>query len=152
MGDIPIGWWLPFPTKSDKAVKHCHFLLSVLVHKNNPDIVSDPIDAPAGITRETMRKRGSEERADAIASSALAQGSTRGKLEESMMSTKATLMKQHIVFQETEGIEKQLSLMERFKLSYVNTSTDAAGGEHEYDKVVRDMLDDLPFMKNRKQG
>ena len=99
-----------------------------------------------------MRKRGSEERADAIASSALAQGSTRGKLEESMMSTKATLMKQHIVFQETEGIEKQLSLMERFKSSYVKTSTDAAGGEHEYDKAVRDMLDDLPFMKKRKQG
>ena len=89
---------------------------------------------------------------DAIASSALAQGSTRGKLEESIMSTKATLMKQHIVFQETEGIKKQLSLMERFKLSYVNTSTDAAGGEHEYDKAVRDMLDDLPFMKKRKQG
>ena len=64
----------------------------MLVHKNNPDIASDPIDAPAGITRETMRKRTSEERVDAIASSALAQGSTRGKLEESMMSTKATLI------------------------------------------------------------
>jgi hypothetical protein len=38
---------------------------------------------------------------DAIASSALAQGSTRGKLEESMLSTKATLMKQNIVLQET---------------------------------------------------
>jgi hypothetical protein len=69
-----------------------------------------------------------------------------------MMSTKATLMKQHIVFQETEGIEKQLSLMERCKSSDVNTSTDAAGGEHEYDKAVRDMLDDLPFMKKHKQG
>ncbi len=73
---------------------------------------------------------------DTIASSALAQGSTRGKLEESMLSTKATLMKQNIVLQETQGIEKQLSLMERFKLSYVNTSTDAAGGEHKYDKAV----------------
>ena len=42
--------------------------------------------------------------------------------------------------------------MERFKLSYVNTSMDAAGGEHEYDMVVQEMLDDLPFMKKRKQG
>ena len=67
-----------------------------------------------------------------------------------MLSTKATLMKQNIVLQETEGIEKQLSLMERFKSSYVNTSTDATGGKHEYDKVVREMLDDLPFMKKRK--
>jgi hypothetical protein len=98
--------------------------------------MSDPIDAPAGFTRETMRKRASEERVEAIASSALAQGSTRGKLEESMLSTKAMLMKQNIVLQETEGIEKQLSLMERFKLSYVNTSTDTAGGEHEYDMAI----------------
>ena len=35
--------------------------------------------------------------------------------------------------------------MERFKSSFVNTSTD--GGEAEYDKAVRHMLDDLPFMK-----
>ena len=149
---MPTGWWLSPPAKSDKAVKQCHFLLAVLVHKNNPDIVSDPIDARAGSTRETMRKKASEDRVDAIASSALAQGSTRGKLEESMLSTKATLMKQNIVLQETEGIEKQLSLMERFKSSYVNTSTDNAGGEHEYDMAIRDMLDDLPFMKKRKQG
>jgi len=149
---MPVGWWLAPPTKSDKAAKQSQFLLAVLVHKNYPDIVSDPIDAPTGVTRETMRKRALEERVDVIASGALAQGSTRGKLEESMLSTKATLMKQNIVLQETEGIEKQLSLMERFKSSYVNTSTDAAGGEHEYDTAVREMLDDLPFMKKRKQG
>jgi hypothetical protein len=42
--------------------------------------------------------------------------------------------------------------MERFKLSYVNTSTDTAGGEHEYDMAIWEMLDDLPFVKKRKQG
>lgn len=67
-----------------------------------------------------------------------------------MMSTKATLMKKNIELQETEGIEKQLNLMERFKSSFVNTSQD--GGEREYDKAVRDMLDELPFMKKRKAG
>ena len=149
---MPSGWWLAPPTKTDKASKQSHFLLAVLVHKNNPDIVSDPIDAPTGITRDTMRKAASVDRIQSVAASALAQGSTRGKLEESMMSTKAILVKQNIVLQETEGIEKQLSLMERFKSSYVNTSTDAAGGEHEYDMAVREMLDDLPFMKKRKQG
>ena len=114
--------------------------------------MSNPIDAPAETTRDTMRKAASDERMQSIASLALAQGSTRGKLEESMLSTKAILMKQNIVLQETEGIEKQLTLMEMFKSSYVNTSTDAAGGEHEYDMAVREMLDDLPFMKKRKQG
>jgi hypothetical protein len=53
----------------------------------------------------------SDERIQGIAASALAQGSTRGKLEESMLLTKAILMKQNIVLQETEGIEKQLTLM-----------------------------------------
>jgi len=149
---MPVGWWLAPPTKSDKAAKQSQFLLAVFVHKNNPDIVSDPIDAPTGVTRETMRKRALEERVDVIASGALAQGSTRGKLEESMLSTKATLMKQNIVLQETEGIEKQLSLMERFKSSYVNISTDAAGGEHEHDTVVREMLYDLPFMKKSRSN
>ena len=104
----PVAQGMVVHTKTDKAIKQSQFLLTVLVHKNNPDIVSDPIDAPAEFTRETMQKRALEERVEAIASSALAQGSTHGKLEESMLSTKATLMKQNIVLQEMEGIEKQL--------------------------------------------
>ena len=67
-----------------------------------------------------------------------------------MMLTKATLMKKNIELQETEVIQKQLNLMERFKSSFVNTSQD--GGEQEYHKAVRDMLDELPFMKKRKAG
>jgi hypothetical protein len=101
---MPIGWWLAPCLKTDKTIQQSQFLLAVLVHKNNPDIVSDPIDAPAGITRDTMRKTALDERVEAIASSELAQGSTRGKLEESMLSTKATLMKQNIVLQETGGL------------------------------------------------
>ncbi len=56
--------------------------------------------------------------------------------------------KQTIELHETEGIEKQLNLMERFKSSFVNTSLE--GGEQEYDRAVREMLNDLPFMKKRK--
>jgi hypothetical protein len=73
---MPIGWWLAPPTKTDKSVKQSHFLLAVLVHKNNPDIVSNSIDAPAGITHDTMWKAASDEKVQAIASFALAQGST----------------------------------------------------------------------------
>jgi hypothetical protein len=123
-------------------------MLAVLVHKNNADIVSDPLDAAAGATRETGRKQAAEERTTEKAIAQTAQGSIRGKLEESMMSTKATLMKQTIELHETEGIEKQLNLMERFKSSFVNTSLE--GGEQEYDRAVREMLNDLPFMKKRK--
>lgn len=114
------------------------------MHKNNPDIVSDPLDAPAGDTRENARKKESAERAVDIASGPTAQGSTRGKIEETMMVTKAALMKKNVELQEMEGIEKQLSLMDRFKSSFVNTS---ATGQEEYDKAVREMLEEMPLMK-----
>ena len=121
------------------------------MHKNNAVIVSDPLDAAAGATRETGRKKAAEERTTERAIAQTAQGSIHGKLdEESMMSTKATLMKQNIELQETEGIEKQLNLLERFKPSFVNTSRE--GGEQEYNRAVRDMLNELPFMKKRKTG
>lgn len=150
-GDIPNGWWLLPPSKADKAPKQSHYLLVVLVHKNNAVIVSDPLDAAAGATRETGRKKAAEERTTERAIAQTAQGSIHGKLdEESMMSTKATLMKQNIELQETEGIEKQLNLLERFKPSFVNTSRE--GGEQEYNRAVRDMLNELPFMKKRKTG
>jgi hypothetical protein len=38
--------------------------------------------------------------------------------------------------------------MERFKSSFVKTSRD--GGEEEYDRTIRDMLDNLPFNKKHK--
>ena len=122
-GDIPNGWWLLPPSKADKVPKQSHYLLAVLVHKNNADIVSDPIDAAAGASRETGRKKAAEERTTEIALA------LSGKREESMMLTKAKLMKQNIELQETEGIEKQLNLLERFKPSFVNTSSEE--GEQE---------------------
>ena len=146
--DIPTGWWLLPGTKNDQVPKQRHYLLAAFVHKNNPDIVSNPLDAPSEATRDVVRKKSAEERLATILSAQSAQGSIRGKLEESMLSTKATLMQKNIKLQQTEGIEKQLNLMERFKSSFVNTSRDE--GEEEYDKAVRDMLDDLPFMKKRK--
>jgi hypothetical protein len=146
--DIPNGWWLLPPSKADKAPKQSHYMLAVLVHKNNADIVSDPLDAAAGATRTTGRKQAAEERMTEKLIAQSAQGSIRGKLEETMMSKKTTLMEQTIEMQKTDGIEKQLNLLERFKPSFVNTSH--GGGEEEYDRAVRDMLNELPFMKKRK--
>jgi hypothetical protein len=37
-----------------------------------------------------------------------------------MLRTKAKLMEQNIDLQETEGIEKQLNLLDKFKSSFVN--------------------------------
>jgi hypothetical protein len=45
---MPTGWWLLPPTKMDKVPKQSHYLLAAFVHKNNPNIVLDPLHAGAG--------------------------------------------------------------------------------------------------------
>ncbi len=65
-------------------------------------------------------------------------------------SSKAIILQNNIDLQQMQGIEKQLNLMERFKSSFVNIST--KGGEEGYDQAVKDMLDDIPFMKKHNGG
>ncbi len=97
------------PTKADKAVKQSQYVLAVLVNKNNSNIVSDPLDAPTGITCENIRKK-------------------------QQMNAWMPL------------------LMERFKSSFVNASTDAGGGGQEYNKVVRDILECLTALCSISTG
>ena len=70
--------------------------------------------------------------------------SKRAELEESMMDTKAKLMKSNIDIQETECIEKQLALLEKYKGSAFDNE------EEEYDSAVKDLINELPLMKKRK--
>ena len=93
-----------------------------------------------------------KDRGKEIIAAKVASVTVRGELDELMMRTKATLMEQNIELQETEGIEKQLNLMDKFKASFVNVygEVDATSGEREYDMAVFDLLHELPFMKKRK--
>ncbi len=45
---IPDAWWL--------EGESCKWMLSVLVHKDNPDVCSDPTAVAAGTTRALARK------------------------------------------------------------------------------------------------
>lgn len=116
---MPPEWWLYPPTKADKAPERSHYLLAALVHKNNPDVVSNPVDAPAGATSVTIRKKTAEEQSASIVAAQSAQGLARGKMEESMMSVKTIILQKNVELQQMEGIKKQLNLLERFKLSFV---------------------------------
>ncbi len=120
-----------------------------MVHKNNPDVIEDPTLEAAGGTRDQQRDQVAKDRGKDIVASKVASVTVRGELDESMMRTKATLMEQNIELQETEGIEKQLNLMDKFKSSFVNVygENDAASGQREYDMAVCDLLHELPFMK-----
>ena len=145
-GDIPTGWWL--------SNASCFYCLAALVHRVNPDITEDPTTVAAGGTRIDQRKQVANDRANAYAAAKSGPGTIRGEMEESMLVTKATLMKKNIELQETENIKEQLLLMEKFKSSFVNVSKGTAGddvdGEMEYDKNVYNLLDELPFRKKMK--
>lgn len=143
--DMPANWWL--------GSSNCFYLLAALVHRNNPDIVSDPTDAPPGGTRDAIRKQVTDDRAKEVVASKSAAGTNRSQIEENMMTTKAALMAQNIDLQQTEGIKEQLNLMKEFRSSFVNVSNTPGGtatGEKEFDEAVYDMLCELPFMKKRK--
>ena len=142
-GDIPVGWWIT-------ANKNCHYLLAALVHRNNPDIIPEPTDADAGATRENIRNNVAASRADEAAAAKVAPQTNKGKIEESMMSSKAVLMQQSVQLQETEGVKEQLMMMKEFKSSFVNIhNSDSGDGEAEYDATVCAMLRELPIMKMR---
>jgi len=144
MSNVPDGWWLSHPS--------CYYLLSALVHKNSPDIADDPTTVPSGGTRDEQRKQVMEDRAKEIMLAKTSSATIRGELDESMMRTKATLMKQNIEILNTEGIEKQLNLMDKFKSSFINVHgrESAEEGLRQYDTAVCDLLHELPFMKKRK--
>lgn len=135
--DIPPAWWL--------TSSNCFYLLAALVHRHNPDISKEATDAPTGATRGEIRRQNQLVRADAITAAKSGPGTVRGQAEESMLTTKAILMKKTIELQETEAIREQLNLVERFKDSFVNMNDSTA-----YDSAVNDMLHELPFLKKRK--
>ena len=146
-GDIPSGWWM--------SNTSCFYCLAALVHRINPDITEDPTTVAAGGTRVELRKQLSDDRGKAYVAAKSAPGTVRAEMEESMLVTKATLMKKNIELQETENKEKQLVLMEKFKTSFINVSKngkagDEVDGEMEYDKNVYNLLDELPFRKKMK--
>jgi hypothetical protein len=124
------------------------------VHKNSPDIADDPTIVACGATRDEQRRQVVEDRAKEIMLSKTSSATIRGELDESMMRTKTMLMKQSIEIQETEGIEKQLNLMDKFKSSFINVHGmhSEQEGQREYDTAVYDLLNELPFMKKRKSA
>jgi len=142
--DIPRGWWI-------SANKNCFYLLAALVHRNNPDIIPEATDAASGDTRSNIRKKVAASRGDEVMKEKVAPQTNRGKIEEAMLSSKASLMQQSASLQEIEGVKEQLMMMKEFKSSFVNTHNKSRGdGEAEYDKTVCSMLEELPLMKKQK--
>ena len=151
--DMPSLWWItsPKPGKGKKKEdKPILFLLAALVHRNNPDCIPDAVDAPAGAPREDIRTKTKDNRSLEVAAAKVAPQTNRGKLEESMMKSKAALMEQTKEQQYIQGVQNQLMMMEKFKSSFVNMHNRTGDGDAEYDETICDLLAELPIMKKRK--
>ena len=146
MAEIPDGWWL-----MNNAT---HLLLAVLVHRSNPDVVSDPTTVPAGQTRESIRKNSEKETLERRDVDRIVERHATGRqrAEESMLESKAKLMAQTIDSGTIDQVKEQLSLLSQFKESFVKVKNrlGEGKGEDEYDETAHDLLSELPFLKKRR--
>jgi hypothetical protein len=62
--DMPTTWWLD--SKEKGAVRNCNYLLAALVNRHNPDVITNPQDAPAGPPREVIRNKTKEVRSISV--------------------------------------------------------------------------------------
>lgn len=119
------------------------YLLACLVHKANPDVNSDPTKTRSGSTRKEMKEREAEERT-AAAKDKPSSTTVQGKASEEMFLAKAEMMKQNATLGNIELVEKQLTLLERFKPSFVKVqASKGRNGVLEYDKTATSLLEEL---------
>ena len=122
--DMPEGWWL----KTSPWL----YLLATLVHKANPDVISDPTQTRQGCTRVAMKnKEAAEIASEKEAEKNKPPTTVRAKAEEEMFTSKARIMLQTAEIGEIDIIERQVGLLERIKSSYINV-VDKEGGDGQY--------------------
>ena len=109
--DMADGWWL-------KTLPWL-YLLPTLVHKANPDAISDPTQTRQGSIRVTMKnKEAAEIAAEKEAEKSKPTSTVCGKAKEDMFLLKATIMAQTAAIGEMDIVKRQVALLERVKSSY----------------------------------
>ena len=148
IAEVPDGWWLSNPSTN--------LLLSVLVHRCNPDVIADPTNVPTGPTRETLRKESRRDTVERREKNKIVElhGTNRQRAEESMLSSKAMLMAQTVDSGTIDQVKEQLSLLSQFKDSYVKVQNRIhhGQGEDDFDQTAHELLSELPFLKKRCVG
>ena len=131
--------------------EHSYLILSVLVHKQNPDIATDPTKVPAGTTRSSQRQ---DEVVKLMkrclqANEIKTVTTKRGKIKENQQEAKVTLMEQALNMGKVEEVKEQLHLMKEFKESMDNIEANGDAAS-EFDKAAYELLLQLPFMQQRQ--
>jgi hypothetical protein len=142
---IPSNWWLEH--------KSCKYILSVLVHKDNKDIVTNPTKQPPGPTRKKVREQSkkliAEERAvDRLNRRVEVQednGSVKtiklGDVEIDAKRAQVDGMRSVIEKNTIDSIERKITIMQKMEQIYVGRF-----GREWYEKQLLNLVNQLPGM------
>ena len=142
--EIPPTWWLEH--------KSCKYILSVLVHKNNKDISTQPTKLPPGPTRKEVREKSwkttEKQRFDAKMTQPMEvviDGSkktvTLGDVERDAKLAHVDGMRSVINKNRIDAIERQISVMQSLENVYVKRM-----GRESYERQLLHLVNQLPGM------
>jgi hypothetical protein len=116
------------------------------IHQNNPDIITNPHDAPAEASHDEIWAKLKEAWVQSVKDAKSAPQTKCGKHEERMIVAKAIMMQKNEELVECEVVKEQLNMLKDFKSSFI-CRYNGDDGEKEYDVTVQDCL---PIMKKQQ--
>ena len=104
------------------ASSHNLFVLAILIHQSNPDVIADPTEIAPGATRSSLRDDTRNKTVARREREKIIQnhGTEHQHVKDSMLSSKVQLMAQTIDSGMIDQVKEQLTLLAQFKESYVN--------------------------------
>ena len=147
--EVPTNWWLEHVS--------CKYILSLLVHKDNKDISSQPANLPAGPKRkdirEAKRKSVEKERADTrrllmseVSGGNLSSLSEKENVDHEAKKAKIDGMRSVIGLKKIEAISSQIAVMERLENVYV-----ARMGREAYERKLVNLVNKLPDINDEDE-
>ena len=133
MAHVPNQWWLEHEL--------CKYILTVLVHKDNKDILSSPTRLPAGDTRRNAREKKEKELADEIRRAAKAERPVEkyGDVDHQMKKVRVNGMRSQVEKNIMDSIVSQINVMCDNAEIYKSMV-----GEDKYREKIGHLMNKLP--------
>jgi hypothetical protein len=135
-GIVPSSWWL--------EQKSCKYILSVLVHKDNKDIVTNPSKQPPGPMRIKVREK-AVDKLDQTVEVQDDNGAVKTiKLRDVEIDAKRAQvdgMRSIIEMNRLDSVERKITIMQKMEQVYVSRF-----GREWYEKQLLNLVNQLPGM------
>ena len=146
---IPPTWWMEHSL--------CKYILSVLIHKDNKDISTQPTKLPQGpmrkdirkVTKRTVEQERATARVQRLASGSVGDVSIvsdKDDVDQQAKKAKIDGMRSVIELKKIEAINTQIAVMERLENVYV-----ARMGRDAYERKLVNLANKLPDMLEEEQ-